>query len=192
MHKPNFKLLRFNKLMFTFESMSDLRCCGLKSRWIKVFLGKKDFYQCEDLFFSFFGLHWYFHAKVGIWGHLQRCRLFFCSSLMFSEENETKRQNLHQVRKQNGLARQEVSMAHCAQKVADLSQVFTVLQWFPTHRKLWRTYLAKNNQTTNSFTKVSSILIQLNFIRRTCSFVSAKRLKSWCNVWNCNAQSCTC
>ena len=35
---------------------------------------------------------------------------FFCSSLIFSEENGTKRQNLHEARKQNRLAREEVSM----------------------------------------------------------------------------------
>ena len=43
-------------------------------------------------------------------GHPQKCRPLFCSSLIFSEENRTKLQNLHQVRKQKCLAREEVSI----------------------------------------------------------------------------------
>ena len=48
--QANFKLLRFNK--FTFESVSDFQCCGLKSHSIKVFLGKWEIYLRENLFFD--------------------------------------------------------------------------------------------------------------------------------------------
>ena len=42
------------------------------------------------------------------------------------------------------------------------------------------THLVKNQ--THSLTKVTHIVIQLNIIRRICSFLSAKHLKSWCDV----------
>ena len=74
----------------------------------------------------------------------------------------------------------------CAWTATTGRQKNAIWQWFPTHLNSRLTYLAKN-QMTRSFTKVSHIVIYLNLMRHISSFVSAKRLKSWCNVWNRNA-----